>query len=509
MRRRARLARRSSASRRVARRGVSSRRCALHFAMIIGPSSPQSATTVGVMATTSSFARAAPFARDSRRRRPTLLASSSSRAASTRAASSANASTSSPDAVRARVDVRDAKRECARTTETYAKSFHLASTFMRARAREDAYALYAWCRECDQLVDAAGEASSTPEEAARALDGVERRLNAIFDAASASPPEGATYAEVALWDAARDGEFDSAPFLDMIRGMRRDLEEESFKTYADVETYAYQVAGTVALMILPVLTRGMKKDDEATKMRRDELGVALGVALQLTNIVRDVGEDARLRGRVYIAEEDLELFGLTRDDVLTMDSPTPAYEALIEYQVQRALGYYARAARGLKLLPTSSRPVTNCIAGLYKKIMLSVRDNAYDNLNKRAFASKYEKLFILPSLVVDSLRGVSNDDASRKRDGDLRLDFTDDTITAKRYRATMCALFVAARASDADAVAERLDALRLLAAPSTRPSSSTDVARGEPVLLYASPRPLDPYEDDSIVVRSDGRVLLR
>lgn len=508
MRRRARLARRSSASRRVARRGVSSRRCATHVAMIIGRSSPQSATTVGVMAS-SSFARAAPFARDSRRRPPTRLASSSSRAASTRAASGANASTSSSDAVRARVDVRDAKRECARTTETYAKSFHLASTFMRARAREDAYALYAWCRECDQLVDAAGEASSTPEEAARALDGVERRLRAIFDSASASPPEGATYAEVALWDAARDGEFDSAPFLDMIRGMRRDLEDDSFKTYADVETYAYQVAGTVALMILPVLTRGMKKDDEATKTRRDELGVALGVALQLTNIVRDVGEDARLRGRVYIADEDLELFDLTRDDVMTMAMPTPAYKALIEYQVQRALGYYARAARGLELLPTSSRPVTNCIAGLYKKIMLSVRDNAYDNLNKRAFASKYEKLFILPSLVVDSLRGVSNDDASRKRDGDLRLDFTDDTTTAKHYRATMCALFVAARASDADAVAECLDALRLLAAPSTRPSSSTDLARGEPVLLYASPHPLDPYEDDSIVVRSDGRVLLR
>ena len=64
--------------------------------------------------------------------------------------------------------------------------------------------------------------------------------------------------------------------------------------------------------------------------------MALGVALQLTNIVRDVGEDARLRGRVYIADEDLELFGLTRDDVLKMDSPTPAYAALIEYQIQRA-----------------------------------------------------------------------------------------------------------------------------------------------------------------------------
>ena len=454
---------------------------------------------------TTRLARASIDAREWRR-----LARCRSTRRRARAVSGASASTSSSsDGTRERADVDDAKREAARTTEAHAKSFHLASTFMSARAREEAYALYAWCRECDQLVDAAGEETSrTREEAARALDGVERRLSAIFDASSdSSPPEGATYAEVALWDAARDGEFRVEPFRDMIRGMRRDLEDEAFKTYAEVETYAYQVAGVVALMILPVLTRGLRNDDETTKTRRDELGVALGVALQLTNIVRDVGEDARLRGRVYIADEDLELFGLTRDDVLKMDSPTPAYAALIEYQIQRALGYYARAARGLELLPTTSRPVTNCIAGLYKKIMLSVRDNAYDNLNKRAFASKYQKLFVLPSLVVDSLRGVSNDDASRKRDGDLRLDFTDDSIAAKRYRAAMCALFVAARASDAAAVAERLAALRLLdAAP---PSSSTDVARGDPILLYRSPRSLDPYEDDAIVVRSDGGVFLR
>ena len=122
-----------------------------------------------------------------------------------------------------------------------------------------------------------------------------------------------------------------------------------------------------------------------------------------------------------------------------MDSPTPAYAALIEYQIQRAR--IRRAPRAdQELLPTTSRPVTNCIAGLYKKIMLSVRDNAYDNLNKRAFASKYRNCSPCQAFRRRLLRGVSNDDASRKRDGDLRLDFTDDSIAAKRYRAAMCAL---------------------------------------------------------------------
>ncbi len=126
---------------------------------------------------TTRLARASIDARESRR-----LARCRSTRRRARAMSGASASTSSSsDGTRERADVDDAKREAARTTEAHAKSFHLASTFMSARAREEAYALYAWCRECDQLVDAAGEATSrTREEAARALDGVERRLSAIF-----------------------------------------------------------------------------------------------------------------------------------------------------------------------------------------------------------------------------------------------------------------------------------------------------------------------------------------
>ena len=116
------------------------------------------------------------------------------------------------------------------------------------------------------------ETSRTREEAARALDGVERRLSAIFDASSdSSPPEGATYAEVALWDAARDGSCAPNRSGPDLSACGRDLEDEAFKTYAEVETYAYQVAGVVALMILPVLTRGLREPTtRSTKTRRAE-----------------------------------------------------------------------------------------------------------------------------------------------------------------------------------------------------------------------------------------------
>jgi phytoene synthase len=156
-------------------------------------------------------------------------------------------------------------------------------------------------------------------------------------------------------------------------------------------------------MMLPVILCDEDEDDATTNQLRRERGVALGIALQLTNIIRDVGEDARLRKRVYMCEEDLAAFNLTRQDVLSMEHPTDSYKACIEFQIERALGYYDEAAKGLELLPLSSRPAVAIIAGLYKKILLSVRDNGYDNLNRRAFASTWEKVAALPGLIIEAL----------------------------------------------------------------------------------------------------------
>jgi phytoene synthase len=287
------------------------------------------------------------------------------------------------------------------TTRVYAKSFYIASNFLKSSQKLKAFALYAWCREVDQIVD-----SSTDSRDARvALDATADRLGALVRAVEGSADY---YADVALRSAfskeIERGEFDVQPFEDMIAGMRQDLDEDfRFATFSDVELYAYRVAGTVALMMLPVILCDEDEVDAATNQLRRDRGVALGIALQLTNIIRDVGEDARLRKRVYMCEEDLAAFNLTREDVLSMKTPTDSYRAMIEFQIKRALGYYDEASKGLELLPLSSRPAVAIIAGLYKKILLSVRDNNYDNLNRRAFASTWEKVAALPGLIIEAL----------------------------------------------------------------------------------------------------------
>lgn len=393
--------------------------------------------------------------------------------------------------------MRDAKMRARETTREYAKSFFLASQLMSSERREHAYALYAWCRELDQIVDGATVSSAGADVQAKreALDRASERLRVMFD--ERRTPADATYADLALYDATQSVRgFSRAPFDDMVRGMRRDLapNENAFPTFDDVETYAYEVAGTVALMILPILTSGIIGDEESSvSTARRERGVALGIALQLTNIVRDVGEDARARGRVYISTEDLALFNLTREDVMSMEMPTPSYKALVEYQIQRALGYYGQARDGVALLPVSSRPVAACIGGLYKRILLSVRENGYDNLNKRAFASKFQKLAALPSIVIGSMIGASDDD------GSLKFDFTNRSEVEKLYRATMCRLFVAVGEANDVEISRCVEVLRALQTE-RQAGGSGGVRSTSRSIWYASKCDFGAYEDSTITV---------
>jgi len=353
--------------------------------------------------------------------------------------------------------IQAAKQRAEETTKKYAKSFYLASLLMTS-GRDVAYALYAWCRELDELVDNSSSASSV-EETERALDGVLDRLRQIF---KRQIPKESTYVDLAMFDAVPQlNGLGVEPFADMVEGMRMDARRKQFETFADVELYAYRVAGTVALMILPILTVGVIEDAaEDTKRLREERGVALGMALQMTNIARDVGEDRRRNpARVYLAAEDLRLFGLTRADIVAMKEPTFAYKAVVELQIQRALAYYRIARSGLRLLPSLSRPATNCISGLYKKILLSIRDNDYDNLNKRAFATKASKIFALPSLIWNAFS--ETDFRAADDECDLHLRF--DDVSDRERQAALCELVVAIRSADDKAIVsitQRLQSLQ-------------------------------------------------
>ena len=123
--------------------------------------------------------------------------------------------------------------------------------------------------------------------------------------------------------------------------------------------------------------------------------MSLGVAFQLTNILRDVGEDAVQRGRIYLPREDLERFGVTEEQIFSQEV-TDNYRRLMKFEIDRARMYYARARRGVYMLaPTSRLPVQSSLDA-YGRILDKIEENGYDSLTKRAYVGKWEKLSVIP-----------------------------------------------------------------------------------------------------------------
>lgn len=126
-----------------------------------------------------------------------------------------------------------------------------------------------------------------------------------------------------------------------------------------------------------------------------EPALSLGVAFQLTNILRDVGEDAVQRGRVYLPQEDLKRFGV-REEQIFAQRVDENYIALMKFQIERARMYYERARRGVFMLAPGSRLPVQSSLDAYGKILDKIEENGYDSLTKRAYVGKWEKLSIIP-----------------------------------------------------------------------------------------------------------------
>ena len=297
---------------------------------------------------------------------------------------------------------------CEASTRASSATFHFATLLMRPTQRRSVQAIYAWCRELDETVDGVEALKAPREEADRKLSAIEADLRAMFDdedrgggpvVAPSSAPE-----TIALADTIRRTPgLEAGPFLDMIAGMRSDLAvtldvntglpSKMFDDWPALRAYCYRVAGTVGLMTLPVMgtARGYTVEQASTP------GIELGIALQLTNILRDVGEDAR-RGRLYLPLDAIAKHGLTPREILdgVLDE---RYEALIESEIRRAEAHFARAAGGVRMLAPAARLPVLAAAEVYGALLQKVRDNGYDNHTKRAYTTSWEKLRALPGLV--------------------------------------------------------------------------------------------------------------
>jgi 15-cis-phytoene synthase len=184
-----------------------------------------------------------------------------------------------------------------------------------------------------------------------------------------------------------------------------DIDQDIYQTWDDLYLYCYRVASTVGLMTLPVMGTAPGVTLEQAK----DPAIALGIALQITNILRDVGEDARDRGRIYLPQEDLQRFGVTAESILERATkggkPDDAYVALMKFQIARARDYYRQAEAGIALLSPGAQLPVAVAAELYKGILGKIEENNYDNFNTRAYMSSEQKLIAIPPLWLKTVTG--------------------------------------------------------------------------------------------------------
>ncbi|NJL10272.1 MAG: phytoene synthase [Calothrix sp. SM1_7_51] len=293
------------------------------------------------------------------------------------------------------VSVEDAYQLCRQLTSKYAKTFYLGTLLLSASKSKAIWAIYAWCRRTDEIVDGPGAAITTPET----LDLWEQQLEAIF---AFKPTDNY---DVALVDTLQRFPIDIQPFRDMIAGQRMDLYRSRYDTFDDLYLYCYRVAGTVGLMSTAVMGVDQQQNTApwnwaAKPYEPVEEAVTLGIANQLTNILRDVGEDAR-RGRIYIPQEDLARFNYTEKDLLkgVIDD---RWRSLMRFQIARARHFYEKAERGISYLAPDARLPVWAATIHYSRILNAIERNDYDVFTRRAYVPNWKKIASLPIAVLRS-----------------------------------------------------------------------------------------------------------
>ena len=295
----------------------------------------------------------------------------------------------SPLCMNTSVSVDESYKLCQQLTAKYSKSFYLGTLLMSPAKRRAIWAIYAWCRRTDELVDGPAAAMTTPET----LDLWQQQLESIF---AGNPVDDF---DEALVDTIKHFPMEIQPFEDMIEGQRMDLYRSTYQTFDELYLYCYRVAGTVGLMSTAVM--GIDTSMNTTPWNKNkppyvptQEAIALGIANQLTNILRDVGEDAR-RGRIYLPLEDLARFDYTQEDLFNgvIDQ---RWRELMRFQIKRARQFYAQAQKGIHYLSTDARfPVWAALIH-YSRILAKIERNDYDVFSQRAYVPQWQKLRSLP-----------------------------------------------------------------------------------------------------------------
>lgn len=274
-----------------------------------------------------------------------------------------------------RAHMRRAYAQCQAVTRKHSRTFFTAAHLLPAKQRQAVHALYAFCRVSDDLVDrGSGDIVSNLEQ---------WRQQSLSDHPPVDDPVALAWADTrARYNIPRQYA------EQLLEGVARDITQTRYETFADLTDYCYAVASTVGLMSMHIIGYAGK---EAIPY-----AVKLGVALQLTNILRDVGEDWR-NGRLYLPQDELADFGLSEVDIdrALVDE---RWRIFMRFHIERTRRLYDEAMPGIALLGRQGRFAIAAAADLYRGILDGIEANDYDVFNHRARVDDFSKLKQLPGI---------------------------------------------------------------------------------------------------------------
>ncbi len=272
---------------------------------------------------------------------------------------------------------------CDEIANEHSHTFYMASRPLPADKRKAVRSLYAFCRITDDLID-------------RADGNLAEGLAAWRECAMTWPPPCDNAVAIAWADTRARYRIPSRYAEQLVQGVAADLHKKRYANFDELAVYCYGVAATVGLMSMHII--GFS--DRAAI----PYAVKLGVAMQVTNILRDVQEDWEA-GRVYLPQDELSAFGLSDEDI-AVGRNTPRWQNFMQFQVERTKQLYAEAIPGIALLHAQGRFAIGAAAELYRAILADIENHDYDVFTRRAHVSTAGKLRRLPGIWLRARRGA-------------------------------------------------------------------------------------------------------
>jgi len=263
---------------------------------------------------------------------------------------------------------------CEQKAARSGSSFYYSFLFLPPERRRALVALYAFCREVDDVVDEVHD----PDVARAKLAWWRQEIRATFDGTPQHPVARALQGVVAPYG------IEASQLAAVVDGMAMDLDHARYVDFAELTRYCHHVAGVVGVMSAQI----MGYTDPATR----DYAHDLGIAFQLTNVIRDVGEDAA-RGRIYLPQDELARFGVAPSAVLKREGG-PQFRELMAFQVERARQWYDRALAKLPAADRRTQRAGLAMAAIYRRLLAEIERDGYRVLDRRIALTPLTKLWV-------------------------------------------------------------------------------------------------------------------